>query len=191
MSHYLYRTEGFLLDGFEYGEDSRGYFLLTRDLGLVAALAQGVRLLKSKLRYSLGYGTALSVELIRGRSSWRLVSAESASTTFQDEKAKMYKRVGNLIRRLVHGEEKNEKLFLAFSDLNAFLTESGLSNEEINILELISVARVLSALGYWGGNDIPEKFLKEPLKKELLPEAQTESEKLTIAVNRALRESHL
>jgi len=69
-----YTTEAVVLGSRDAGEANKYYFLLTRELGLIHAFAQGVRELKSKLRYSLAELSYVKVSLVRGKEKWRLTS---------------------------------------------------------------------------------------------------------------------
>ena len=53
MAHHVYTTPAYLIESTPSGEANKSYLLFTKDLGMIRATAQGVRLLKSKLRYSL------------------------------------------------------------------------------------------------------------------------------------------
>ncbi len=69
-------TPGFIIDSRAYGEAGKMLFIFTRDLGLVMAVAQGIRFERSKLRpftqdYSFG-----EFSFVRGKEMWRLTSAQ-------------------------------------------------------------------------------------------------------------------
>jgi DNA repair protein RecO (recombination protein O) len=51
--HHIYHTEGFILSSRNVGEANKILTIYTREIGFVKALAQGVRLVKSKLRFAL------------------------------------------------------------------------------------------------------------------------------------------
>ncbi len=75
MSHYIYNTACFVVDTSPSKEADMIVTLYTEELGLIKAVAQGVRDMKSKLRYSLQEGTYGTVALIRGREMCRIVNA--------------------------------------------------------------------------------------------------------------------
>lgn len=174
------------------GENDRLYFLLTRNLGFVAAQAAGVRLLKSKLRHHLTLFALVEAELIRGKNFWRMVSVSPAEETifFRNKNTPVFARLTGLIRRLVHGEEENEKLFEDLKKSRALISENGLSEEEITVLETISAARILSALGYLSEEKYPEIFHGE-INKSVISGDRTILPALVKDINLALQESHL
>jgi hypothetical protein len=58
--------------------------IFTRDFGLVTAVAQGIRLEKSKLRYYVQNYSFAVFSLVRGKEFWRLTSAASGGDGFLD-----------------------------------------------------------------------------------------------------------
>src|SRR5690606_18931838 len=108
MSRLLHVTEGLVLVGRPVAEADKFYFIFTKELGLVRAVARGVRLTKSKLRYSLTDFSFGLFTLIRGREIWHLAGAESQSqASYPDDKLAMsfVKRIGDFLRRFVPPEE--------------------------------------------------------------------------------------
>ena len=152
----IYQTEGIVLGGADSGEANRYLYIFTKDLGLVGATAQGLRELKSKLRYSLQDFSYSKVDLVRGKSGWRVVSAQSIvnySHIFRDgDKKECFEttvRLCRLLGRLLKGEEQNEKLFSEVMEILSALKEQTLSREDVFNLEIIAVMRILKNLGYW------------------------------------------
>ena len=75
MLHHIYHTEGFVLSGQSVGEANKYFRIFTKDFGMVGAMAQGIRLLQSKLRYSLQDYSYSKISLVRGKQVWRIVGA--------------------------------------------------------------------------------------------------------------------
>ena len=73
--YHIHHTEGIILSSKNYGEAGKYYSLLTRDLGLINASAQGVRKISSKLRFVLQDFSYIKVDLVHGKDFWRLTSA--------------------------------------------------------------------------------------------------------------------
>jgi recombinational DNA repair protein (RecF pathway) len=162
MSYAVYTTRGWILGSAPTGEASKMYTLYTEDFGLVHARAQGVRLLSSKLRYNLADYGLCDISLVRGKEFWRLTGASSLPLP---EKGKVIRaRVLGLVRRLVQGEEKNERLFVALEDL---------SREDLS--ETDALCDILAALGYL---DLGVVIGKSEREKILL-------------INKALKETQL
>ena len=114
--HHKYNTEAFILKSLHHKDADKIYFLFTEDFGLVRAVATGVRLQKSKLRYHLSDFNCLNVSLVRGKDYWRIVGAEHSDDFIKGGKidkeiSDFFGKLFSLLLRLVHGEEKNKELF--------------------------------------------------------------------------------
>ncbi|MDD5050915.1 MAG: DNA repair protein RecO [Candidatus Pacebacteria bacterium] len=152
--HHIYQTEGFVIGGTNAGEANRYLKIFTRDFGMISGSAQGIRHLKSKLRYSLQDFSYSSVSLVKGKDLWRVVNAEKKENLWElfrkdKKRLEIFARSLSLLKRFLHGEEKNEALFRIFSSSCFFLANSqALSSEELRNFEYILVLRILHHLGY-------------------------------------------
>src|SRR3989344_8517195 len=86
MSHHLYQTPGIVLSSSPYGEANRDFRIFTKELGLIRASAQGIRFLKSKLRYAIHDFSYCDLSLVRGKEVWRLTGVLKHSNLFEDFK---------------------------------------------------------------------------------------------------------
>jgi DNA repair protein RecO len=196
MSHHLYQTEGIVVGGFNVGESNRFLYLFTRELGLLGASAQGVRELKSKLRYSLQDFSYSNINLVRGKEVWRVTNAEKINLLENiiknKEKQKIFTNLCLLIRRLFVGEGGHEQLFDDIVSGLRFLETRELSREDLKNLEIILVLKILYNLGYWGEEDKFAVFLENrKLDKQILDEMVPLRVVALSHINNALRDSHL
>lgn len=170
MSYSVYSTRGFILGSAPSGEAGKTYALYTEQFGLLRAHAQGVRHLKSKLRYNLTDYNFATFSLVRGKEFWRIVGAVSepvgigACLDAGGKSVLARARILNLIKRLVQGEERNDELFAVLIDLF-----SG------SVSETRVLARALSSLGYLDLSTLDGMGERE----------------MIAPINKALRESHL
>jgi DNA repair protein RecO (recombination protein O) len=195
MAHHIYQTEGLILGGGVSGEANREIDVFTRSLGLVRVRAQGVRKLQSKLRYALQDFSFSIVSIVRGKELWRLTNAFTVSDFYHDlqsvEEKRALARITLLLRRLLNGEEKNEYLFELVTNALQFL-KSKLSEEEIKGFETLVAIRMLNSLGYWGRNEMFDRFADgKEWNKEILEELMPLRTKAVALINAALRESQL
>ncbi len=151
--HHIYHTEAFVLGSRPKGEDSKILMLYTRELGLVYAHAQGLRKLSSKLRYVLQDLSRVQVDLVRGKEVWRVTTAAPAHSAGAEmprgpEAVRVLARVAALAVRLVAGEEANDEIYGALDRAYALLSRSAIPPEDLRAVELLTVARILTALGY-------------------------------------------
>ncbi|HEU5114995.1 MAG TPA: recombination protein O N-terminal domain-containing protein [Candidatus Paceibacterota bacterium] len=165
MSYAVYTTKGFILGSSPSGEASKLYSIYTEDFGLVRAKAQGVRLVQSKLRYNLDDYSFLTLSLVKGKEVWRITGAEAAGAASKNKEATLVRaRVLSLVRRLVHGEERNDELFAALLPL------ADSAPSEISVL-----SGTLAALGYLDVASLSGKSEREAIA----------------AINKAIKETQL
>jgi DNA repair protein RecO len=150
--HHIHHTEAFILGSRPKGEDSKILILYTKELGLVYAHAQGIRKLSSKLRYVAQDFSRVDADLVRGKEIWRLTTASPvhsyAHIIHTRPAERILAHIAALLMRLVPGEEANEEVFRTLVRTYALLEVEVKSAEEYRSLELLSVARILTALGY-------------------------------------------
>jgi DNA repair protein RecO len=195
MSHHIYHTEALILGTRASGEGDRLLYCYTRDLGLVVAHARSIRESRSRLRYALQTFSHASVDLIRGKYGWKLISATPIASFRVLWAHEARRRVAanhvELTRRLIAGEERHESLF---DDLLSGLTflSSLYDGELLRDAELLLVMRLLHSLGYWGG-----KAELSPLLETLhyadadLEKVRTERSTIVSCINDSLRSSQL
>jgi DNA repair protein RecO len=174
--HHVYHTEALILGSKGYGEDSRYYFLFTKDLGMIYASASGVRKISSKLRFILHDFAYVKVDLVQGKDFWRITSAskteELLNLTKNTEKLKIFANIARLLRRLLAGVEQNEPLFSALLDGLKMLEKAAVEEEQKSI-ETNMVLTILDKLGYVESAKI-----------------KTRAEAINI-INQALKQTHL
>lgn len=146
LVYHIHTSPGFVISSKPYREADRVYQIFTKEFGLISAIAQGIRLEKSKLRYSISDLSITNLSLVHGKEFWRIVGADNVDSIKNSDKVIIIlAKLANLIKRLVHGEEKNEKIF----DLLSRLTIIDIKDRDIaENIESLSVLRVLHELGY-------------------------------------------
>jgi len=150
---HKYETRGIVLSRSPFGEANTFITLLTPEVGLVRARAQGVRRTGAKLASSLATFAESSLVLVRGREGWRIAGAvleENWFTRIQTTSARnRAARVGGLLLRLVAGEVRDPELF---SIMMGFFEALATLPEEIHeAAEILAALRVLAALGLDAG----------------------------------------
>jgi DNA repair protein RecO len=196
MAHHIYTTDAFVLDSQLSGEADRFYTLFTKELGLIRATARGVRLQKSKLKYSLQDFSRSRISLVRGKDVWRITSArieESLFTRYREDKAVLHliAQLSALLKRLLGGEEKNELLFSMIAEGIAFLEQKKYETHELKLLEIIMVLRILNNLGYLRHVQEFKPFLDNAMSYELLHAMEPLKAQALKEINMSLRETQL
>ena len=152
--HYIYQTEGIVLKSVDFGEANKYLFVFTKEFGLIKIAAQGLRNVKSKLRYGLQELSIAQLSMVQGRSIWRMTNSVCESNlcfslSKNKEKLIVVKHILNLLMQLLSGEEKNEELYVTIKKAFSFLEENNFNKEQIKSFENIIVVRILYCLGYF------------------------------------------
>ncbi len=207
----IHTTPGFVIESRPSGEAGKLLSIFTRDLGLVWAIAQGIRLEKSKLRYHSQEHSFGEFSFVRGKEFWRLTSAAELNDGDQGERCvdtvhksdqkvvtlirgqELVGRIALLVRRLLQGEEAHPELFTEIESAAQFArAHDSLSVEQFQTLESLIVFRILKLLGYIGTDkEIDATFAGAPITIELLDAARAQRKMLNMHINKALKESHL
>ncbi len=212
IMYTIHTTPGFIIESRPRGEAGKLLSIFTRDLGLVLATAQGIRLEKSKLRYHSQEYSFGEFSFVRGKEFWRLTNAgkvqgtsdkvQGGPTSFlsgselrkaSKNETELISRIALLLRRLLRGEEAHPELFDHIESAVNFLKSSPeFTSEQSQTLESIIVFRILHLLGYVGiDKKISAELISQPLSIKLIDEAVGQRMVLNQHINKALRESHL
>ena len=196
MSHHLYHTEAIVLKTHNAGESSKTIYLLTRDLGLVHARAQGVRKLGAKLKFGLQDFSHSNITLVRGKEYWKITHSEKIIAHNQiikiRENHRVAARLASLVLRLVRGEETHPELFTLFRNVYTFIERENLSTAELALVEVAGVLVLLHELGYIETNILPKEFSRgEEWSRALLPLIASVRDQAIIAINQSFEHSHL
>lgn len=153
---HKYETRGIVLSRTPIGEANAFIALLTCELGLVRARAQGVRRSGAKLAPALATLAESELMLVRGREHWRIAGAvlkEDWFTLTRNAGPRMRAaRVCHLLLRLVTGEIPDPALF---SIVSAFFNALAVLPEDAHdVAEVLAALRILAALGLDAG-EIP------------------------------------
>jgi DNA repair protein RecO len=200
MSHHIYHTRGIVIEAVNVKEANKTYWIFTRDLGMILAVAQGVRLHTSKLRFSLQPLSIAEISLVRGRAGWRVVNAREISNVYWQIKdipqsVLMSSRVLRLVRRLVTGEEKNEALFDRLFEGLMYLA-GGVDGERPSVkqvmnLEFILLLQVLYMLGYFAPPTDLLWCINDPLTPNMIESMSAFRADAINHINASIKETQL
>ena len=183
--HHIYTTPAFVIHSTPHGEASKFLLLFTKDFGMIGAVAQGIRLSVSKLRYHVQDSDFSNVSIVRGKEVWRLTGAHELP---HEQSTLVHLKILKLLKRLVPGEEKNEKLFEILEELYKYKV----SESDFDRVECLIILRILNTLGYVRSNDEISPFLTDnSLDQKVLEEFSKIKTKALGIVNNALKESQL
>lgn len=194
MSHHIYQTEGIVLGKKNFGEADQFISFYTSGLGGLDAVANGVRLLKSKLRYNLDNLSYASFSFVRGKESWRIIDAREIpgfNIKEDNDKRASLGRIAKLLSRLVQGEERNENLWDIVKDGMAFLDRNSFDKKALINFEIIMAIRILNNLGYIGEVGNLGRFLDGEFYLGMIDEMNDFKKEAVVEIKKGLKESHL
>lgn len=149
MSYKTYTTEAIVCGSSTNNTSDKSYLLFTRDAGMLWAAAKSVREERSRQRYALQDFTLIKVSLVRGKSGWRVGSAEVEINYFtraldQASRAAVT-GVVKLLRQFVRGEVAHVEVF---DDAKAALTAAISTSDDVSKIKDQFAFRLLYRLGY-------------------------------------------
>lgn len=190
--HKIYSTKALVLGSAPSGEADKRLVLFTRDFGLVYATAQGVRVMKSKLKPHVELYSESFVSLVLGKGGWRLVGAALEVNHFRELKSKRDKliivhRIFALLRRFLVGEGENVTLYETVSSGLSYLKFA--DENTVTAVETLLVLRILHNLGYVGEDPAVAPFLGDyTWNGEIVSEASKGIKQMVLIVNKSFRE---
>jgi DNA repair protein RecO (recombination protein O) len=177
------------------GEANKMLTIYTREMGLVRAAAQGIRLHKSKLRFTLQDFSYVNVDLVRGKEIWRVTSAKHISSFPLARSCTasliLMTRVTKLLERLCAGESPSEIIFDDFIQALYLLDCDFISSSSREALELHLVLRIMDSLGYIGESEMLSKYLCSSFDESKTVILLKERQSIIAHINKALNESQL
>jgi DNA repair protein RecO len=153
---HKYATKGIVLARSPIAEESTLLTILTEDLGLVRARAQGLRKPGAKLASTLQTLAEAELVLVRGKEGWRLSGAVPLANRFQEMSGgarAAAARVTGLVLRLVAGEANDSRLYATVAAFLEALAER--ASAEHDAAECLAALRILNVLGLDAGEVSP------------------------------------
>ncbi len=189
MSYKTYTTEAIVCGSRVNNTSDKSFLLFTRDAGMLWATAKSVREERSKQRFALQDFSLMKVSLVRGKSGWRIGSAESEINFFtqasEKERRTGVTRLIRLLRQFLHGEVSHLDLFADTKEALSRLSSAEV--EDADRLLAIYTLRLLHRLGYVA--DEPE--LSEYLNNQEWWKLPPLPERARKAIENAKTVSHL
>lgn len=184
-------TPGFVIESKPKGEADKMFLIFTRDLGLIMAVAQGIRLEKSKLRYRAREYVLSTFSFVRGKEFWRLI--DIGSETIKLEKIDMVVKIALLIKRFFHFDEPHPKIFDCVKSAVDFISQNEkMSDKDSSSLESLTVLRIMHDLGYVGNNAKFADYINSlDVNRSILDSVQDNLIFINQNINKGIKESHL
>lgn len=197
MSHHIYQTRAYVIESVDSGEANKRLLLLTEDLGLIYVAAQGVRLLKSKLKASIQEYSFSKVALVRGKETWRLTNAMQLISLYDKrlpiEVRRLLVELLVFLKRLTPIDIQATEVFQLVNTCASFCFEQKkVASEYIEEIGIFFSIRLLRILGYGAIDTYTDYVCVAPQVSTLvLDYIRNHRKHLHTVVEDALRESHL
>lgn len=195
--HHIHTTEGLVIYSRTHGEANKLIYIFTRDLGLIMAIAQGIRLEKSKLRYNICDYQISKFSLVHGKEFWRIVGVTEIETN-RDLSNKVYYNIfvpiSSMLRRLIQGQEPHPEIFDCLQNCAGFIYSSNQDDkpELFSTTESLLLMRILFRLGYIGDqNSLIDFLTNSDFNKDMIIELVSKRVEMNKIINNALKESQL
>jgi recombinational DNA repair protein (RecF pathway) len=190
--HAIHHTDAFIVKQQPSGEANSRVWLFTELFGLVVASVQGVRKAGAKLAmHTTEYGF-VSVDLVRGKEVWRLISAREIEHPFMGKDTtalgRAYVRVLGVVERFCQGEEPHPELF---SHLKECLSAFRVQTLDVRLLDTIALWKVMVLLGYIAVSKEDEHFFSLPLLEAVSRLDEATAKRLIAQTNDAITQTHL
>ncbi|MBU1091402.1 recombination protein O N-terminal domain-containing protein [Patescibacteria group bacterium] len=153
MSYHIYSAEAVILKRWDVGEADTLFSFFTKDFGRIDAKAQGVRYLKSKLRYHLSGFSFVRVSFVETSGDcWRLVDAEEYENLDDIKtnggKKRSILKVFSLLERLIQGQESDTELWEEVRGFLIFLENNKLDAKDLEDFTISTALNIMAHLGY-------------------------------------------
>ncbi len=145
-------TQAIILKSEDVGEKDVFLSIFTREFGFVYAKATGVRTASSRLRFALQSMTLCFVSLVHGKTGWILTNVTFLKSYYFESLKQIQKqtiiKILHLLGRLYIGEEAHIDLFDFIEEKLNIVSGGNIDSEEIKLLEIFIVFKLLEKLGY-------------------------------------------
>ncbi|MEO5646640.1 MAG: recombination protein O N-terminal domain-containing protein [Candidatus Paceibacterota bacterium] len=187
----IHHTEAIVVRSEPSGEANKRVWLFTREFGLVITMMQGVRKPTAKLQGHVMDYSIIAADLIRGKSTWRLISAKVIESPIQGKEreplSRVYVRTVSFLERFLVGEGIHEELFQHVTELGNMIKKE----YDPKILDALSLWKVLALLGYIAIEEDEELFFSLPLSEAVALVDDVSVKKLIKNATDAIISSHL
>ncbi len=189
--HTIHHSRAVILKSHGIGESNKMFWLFTEELGLVRAIATGVRKPASKLRGQLSDYSFITVDLVRGKDVWRLISAKELYNPLAQSSrhalARPYVRTLATLERFLIDEGVHQELFAHIWEVGKYLEAHQAKDRDSKLFDTFAIWRTLVHLGY-----IPQdEDIKVPFTEALEKINDKKMKQMIIVVNKTIKETHL
>jgi recombinational DNA repair protein (RecF pathway) len=190
--HTIHHTRAVVIRSEPSGEANKRVWLFTEEFGLVVAVVQGVRKPQAKLQGHISDYSVIAADLIKGRNTWRLVSAkvmeEPLRAKARSALARAYVRTISFLERFLVGDGANEELFAHLITVGGLVRTTDL---DARIVDALSLWRMLVILGYAAIDDSEMPLFELPFVDAVPLIDEKKLKKIIKTATESIIQSHL
>jgi DNA repair protein RecO len=179
----IYNTPALVLNKKDHSDNDVVLTFLTKEFGLIRAVATGLRKEKSKLRFSLQAFSVTDVSLVKGKGMWRVTNAKHIESLV-GEKNNILDKIKLTIERLVYGEEGSDLYNIV---VNGVKTDS----KDYESVERIIIMRILNELGYIERKGLNDFFKDTNISIDLIEKSNLMKKDIIKFINNAFKVSNM
>ncbi len=141
MSVEKHTSSAIVISIYESGENNANIKMYTRDFGMIYALSMSLR--KSvKLRSHILENRLCNITLVKAKENYRVAGArEDSEYQKSSPNVRNMAVISSLLKRFIHGEQKNTKLFDRLVDYS-------LTDTDVPLLRLCIISEIMITMGY-------------------------------------------
>ena len=190
--HTIYHTRAVILKSSPAREADKMFWLFTEELGLVVAIATGVRKGESKLKGQLTDYAFVSVDLVRGKDIWRLISASEEFNPLigivHSQLARAYVRTLGTLERFLVDEGVHPELWDHIQECAHALQDTAI---DARVYDTLAIWRILVHLGYIAVDADQERLFTESFAHAMGSIDEEKMRHMIKVVNETIVHTHL
>ncbi len=190
--HPIHHTEAIVIRSEPSGEANKRVWLLTDTFGLIVAVVQGVRKPEAKLKSHVTDYGVIAADLIKGKHTWRLVSATVRDAVINHDYSRnplvrAYVRTIAFLERFLVGEGAQPELYAHVRTVGAMIG----GQYDPRAVDALSLWKMLAILGYIAIDDADEELFTLPFEQAIMLVDDMRIKKLIQSATDAITSSHL
>ncbi len=151
MAYDVYTVSGVVLDVWNHKEWDKKFIFFSKEYGIINITAIGTQRPKSKMRGFINRFCFIEIDIVHGKTGYRLIRARSNIGGFLIHKKESYfvlSRVSKLFQGLLPDNAPHDDSFLLFVELGKYLENNLIIKDNINKIFYETALRLLAILGY-------------------------------------------
>jgi len=157
MAYDIYTVSGVILEIWNQGEWNKKFSFLSKEYGIIVVTAIGAQRPASKMRGYINRFSSISIDVVHGKSGYRLVRARNTSSglvVYKKESYFILARVSKLLQGLLPIGAPHPESFFLFTSLCVYLQNTIVLESNADKIFYETALRLLSLLGYRKGHEL-------------------------------------